>query len=205
MKITQVPCDWAPYTNEEKGRTDGLHLSDLVSMMMNEQDPDKFAIQSREDFDQGTWGRMELGSAWELYDRAKMIARGAQIVHGHEYEQDGIKLTPDGLIIGERVLEWKLTWASSSRDLVEWHWYWLPQIKSYCYVCGVVDATLRVANACGDWKPPVPSIRQFDFTFSMRELKENWQKVLNYKKLKLKRERIADRKRTTTKGSQNDE
>jgi len=183
MKLIQVPYDWTLESDEAKGRSEGLHFSDLQSLMLHERDPKKFALNEGEDFDQGTKGRMELGCAFEFYEKSRLRKSGIEIIDGVEFLKDGVRCTPDGETPGDRIWEFKLTWASSARDIEDWHWYYFVQIQSYAYARELLNATLIMANVCGDWKPPTaPHKRRFDLTFTPRELKENWCKVLGYKK-----------------------
>src|SRR3972149_3621839 len=145
MKMIEVPCEWE--LDESTGRSEGLHFSDLQRLIMQARDPDKFQeLEEGADFDQPTKGRMELGCAFELYDKTRLRKRGIEIIDGVEYVKDGIILTPDGETPGVRLWEFKLTWASANRDLTDWHWYWLIQLKAYCHARDLGDMTLRVAN-----------------------------------------------------------
>jgi len=196
MSLTPVPYDWVLDTNEEKGRSEGLHFSDLQSLMLHERDPEKFSLDEGEDFDQGTKGRMELGCAFEMYEKYKLRKAGYEIIDGVEHTQDGVLLTPDGETPGERIWEFKLSYASSAREIEDWHWYWFIQIKAYAHARQLLKASLIVCNVCGNWKPPTePHKRRFDLTFTPRELRENWRKVLGYKKTW---ERTHARSRHTT-------
>ena len=181
MQLIEVPAAWALPSDEDSGRTTGLNFSDVQRIMLQDHDPDKYQDRTEEEASE-VWGTWELGRAFEMYDKAQIRGQGVTITDGVEHVLDGIILTPDGETPGERIWEWKLTWSSSRHDVQERHWYYFDQIRAYCHARGLTQATLRLCNVCGNYKPLYqPHRRQFDLTFTPRELREFWRVVLAHK------------------------
>lgn len=95
-----------------------------------------------------------------------------------EIERDGIIGSPDAFdCVDGKVVEMKCTWTSSSTDIIEKREYFW-QLMSYCYMTECTEAILAVLYICGDWKPPVPCLRQYNITFTQAELRQNWEMIL---------------------------
>lgn len=54
------------------------------------------------------------------------------------------------------------------------------QMKSYCYHLSMPRARLIVYFVNGDWRPPVPCLLSWDFTFNEQELAEEWAKLYHH-------------------------
>jgi hypothetical protein len=93
---------------------------------------------------------------------------------------DGIAGTPDWFDSHDEVLEeFKATWTSSRRDLLNDHWTWITQIKCYCHMLQIHKARLWVYFVAGDYRGSGPQIKPWSMTFSPRELDENWRMIRN--------------------------
>lgn len=54
------------------------------------------------------------------------------------------------------------------------------QMKAYCYHLDLGHARLLAFFVNGDYRPPKPELLAWDIEFSSRELRENWQMLLNH-------------------------
>lgn len=108
-----------------------------------------------------------------------------------ELELDDIFLTPDQVDLdfhgdGTMVLgleEWKCTWRSVNKadNLERWFWKWLVQQKAYCKALDTIHSRLRGLFIVGDWAGKAyPQTRGWEFTWTQRELDDNWSMLRNH-------------------------
>lgn len=111
-----------------------------------------------------------------------------------EVSKDGIAMSPDAVSYGSRwhllspdrdvtlVHEIKATWKSSARMLEE-HFSYLQQTKSYCHGVGTLYAIIWILHLMGDYRFDGigPLLVQHHIRFSEWEIKTNWDEVLRAK------------------------
>lgn len=180
MKMIQVPFYFKKTDASGKamgvGRSKGRHLSEIITHMrrqVGELKPGR-----------GNDTFMTMGFLFELMvERALQeyfVLGGRSVVKQGETELDGIFMTPDAVNASDgRLEEYKATWKSAKKiatpELFERHfWYWLMQIKAYCYAMGCTKARLVVLFVNNDWNPPEPKLYCFEFEFEQGELIHNW-------------------------------
>lgn len=120
-----------------------------------------------------------LGRLWETQLSHALFPEPRYLRPG-EIECDGVIGSPDCVDTQDWTLqEFKVTWVSLGdfegkpkfRD-------YLWQIKSYCYMLGMLRARLIVLFVCGDWRPPCPKAFDWHLTFTAQELSEHWRMIL---------------------------
>lgn len=177
-------------------RTVGCHVSSCIKEIVLSIDPNAYgkaavnrdaAMSAKENF----W---YSGYLWEEIlgtGLQSAIGKGADIVRGGELVTDQIYGTPDWYLLTETVLrlgESKVTWKSSRDfDIYEPKFVgWLFQIRAYCYMAGLLDATLFVLFINSDYNHSQwgPTLEIFDFTFTPQELKDNWRQIVGVAKKK---------------------
>src|ERR1700676_216539 len=132
----------------------------------------------------GSWPQEELenagqvGRIWEtLMGQAIALAaaNGNGCIRPGEFERDGIIGSPDGIDTNDlAIVEYKACWASSRHAPFERRPDWKWQIMSYCHMVGLPFARLYVLYINGDYKPPMPQMRAWQYEFTVGELRENW-------------------------------
>ena len=194
MKVTELEVKdfvstlWS--MDQDRFRSPGLHLSTIIRDIQK----DAGRMPDRPDIDPNDlehfaavgflWERVLVNALTEME-----IQNGApHVVRVPELFKDGIYLTPDAALLhlraGKTTLEeWKCKWESSRKGIDDKE-EWMMQIMGYCYVLGLDEAYLRVLYVNGNWKPPIPRTRQYNITFTQRDLVENWQRILNHAKAK---------------------
>jgi hypothetical protein len=166
-------------------RSPGLHLSSII------KDLNK------------TLGRSKEGSGWDMGPTCAVGLLWEEILSTHfaealgdrigEVELDGVAMTPDGFIVDEWVLaEHKATWRSSTKHSVGDIWDWMTQIKAYCYALNTHRCLLRVLWVVGDYRGSGPQYQCFLLTFTDNELMDNWQMLMNHKRVMEGRDGDAD-------------
>lgn len=106
----------------------------------------------------------------------------------------GIFATPDALRTDTwRIKEWKFTWKSLRRaggdNDVEANpnyehitlgiWRWPVQTMAYCWLTETLGADQEVFFVNGDYTDKVPKVMRYEMDFTPRELRENWQGIVN--------------------------
>lgn len=181
MKLVEIPTPQAEeFSLDTHERSKGLHLSTILESM-------ELDLGVKRD---NKWDKNALFTAGFLWERLLKFVilkqrydSGALIPVGEHFE-DGIYLTPDGMDIEDWVHEeWKATYKSLRHDPHEYYRYWW-QIKAGCYVLGTNKARLRVWFINGDYRGSGPQWGSWDAEFTDRELRENWQAILNHAKKK---------------------
>lgn len=182
MKVTELSASIAELvlsSEQSATRSPGVHISTIIRYMKEQLER------------QGSWPSDELenssqiGRVWETY-LARALGEAAQdqyrYVRPGELEMDGIVGSPDGLDCEDpAIIEFKATWVSSSRPIAERRRDYLWQIKSYCHMAGIPVARLYVLYVNGNYKPPMPQVKGYQYEFSTGELRENWNMILRNK------------------------
>lgn len=166
-------------------RPAGRHVSSAIYRVMRTLHPDRFTSDPINEI------RANLGNALE-----HAVADAFHRLHPDRYvrpgtlELDGIHGTPDlwdlwgspvpRKVLRPRVVEIKLTWASSRRaeDPEDpWFWRYWTQGKAYQKMSGpeFAGVSLIVVYVVGDWKDGPPIGYQWDWDFTEEELDENWE------------------------------
>lgn len=179
MRITPLPDDdFIRIGGGDIPRSKGVHLSDIIRKVG--VDSGLWAKQGQ--IDDQTYRRFEVGFMWE--DLLSLIYANRAARRPPEIQLDGIFGSPDGLTVdGDGLLvveEYKCTWGSMNKEPDE-NWYWLMQMKGYCHMVGATRSVLRVLYLNGDYRPPAPEYRAFQFDWSEQELAENWDIILRHK------------------------
>ena len=164
------------------GRSEGLHVSDLVSSMAQ-----KLGYLDPSEWDETGTLRCAVGEAWE--DRlGPQLERTLPCFcyHPGELELDDIFGTPDGEEItddGLVIHEIKCTWIGLANKKYQKRaglipWYWERQIMSYCKMAGTRRAVLHRLYLNSAYKPPSPKYWVIGMEFTQRELDHHWDMML---------------------------
>lgn len=172
---------------DDPKRSAGLHLSTLISGIAVDMGFLKGNAAARE-MNAFAEAKINLGLAWEDWI-TKHPMYSNLIYHPGEYLSSGISMSPDAIGFDENgtsiLYEFKLTWKSQSRNVVD-EWMWITQMKSYCRAIGTTKAVLCVFWVNGNYRyddDSGPQFVEYRFDFKDSELEENWQMIMNYKKV----------------------
>lgn len=195
MKATRIdlpPTIISGPADDQHVRSAGLHLSDIYQSLENDLDSSQrnnkagISLDMLETYRAGgfVWERafsraMADGLASEKWERPG------------EWVLDGIIGSPD-LISTEywMIGETKFTWKSSRRleEFLETGtgplWVWGVQMKGYCYMVSTDHARLFSYFVNGNYKSQQPEWYVYDFEFTMRELRDNWDMLKNHARSK---------------------
>lgn len=185
MKITEIESLASKYYSQEardRVRSPGLHLSDILEDIEQALNPRDYDSEGRD------WDPYrKMGFVWERVLGKAMAGCGINLIAPGEIEKDGIIMSPDRLDPDPWALEeWKATWKSYNR--VKQHGIegafprWIWQKKSYCYALGCDTSRLRAFFVNGDYRGSGPLDPAWEFEFTDRELKENWDMITNHAK-----------------------
>lgn len=196
MQILPLPTfsvrDLVAANADSAARTPGLHVTDIIAVIMAAVDPAK-ARRNQTAFTQTELENyQELGFLWEDL-LSKVFARraadrsedGAVRWRPGEVTKDGIIGSPDGVvayttgaIVGE---EYKCTWKSSKEfDLYDKRYLkWLIQMQAYCHLLDLRTYDLHVLHLNGDWTDYVPQVRSYRLTFGDAEIADQWTSLKN--------------------------
>lgn len=153
-------------------RSPGLHLSSVIKDLNRTLGRSKDGCEWEK---QTTW---TVGLLWEEVLSAALA--DALAPRCGELLVDGIIMTPDGFDPELwRLAEYKLTWTSSRKDIVD-RWDWLTQIKAYCRALDTFECMLHVLHVMGDYRGSGPQYRNYLLTFKQHELEENWIMIRNH-------------------------
>lgn len=174
MDCTELNIQF-PLTGAGNRSTDRLHLSDIYTDLERVL----FTKTSNADMTNPLWA--EVGFLWEdLLTRVLADHCGAR---PGEVELDGIVGSPDGYDPDSGILyEYKSTWKSVKNAHPKDVWKWMTQVKGYCMMLGVSTVIFHVFYIMGDYRGSGPLYRSYLFTFTERELQENWQMLKNHAK-----------------------
>lgn len=183
MKITPVKLGF-PLTMSDPHRGDGLHVSDIYNDLYQDLEPARY----RKD---GTPPdlKMALGLAWEQYLEKALVANGVLCARpGEQISSDKIKYSPDLLIVNgqDKIGEIKLTWLSAKvgpthkkfskylcQGMIYGYWAEIPRVRYYIlHIVG--EWNFRTPDGCD------PIMNIWDVEFTARELKENYQTLMNH-------------------------
>lgn len=166
-------------------RPAGRHVSSAIHRVMKQLHPDRFTDEPINEV------RANLGNALE-----HALADALHRKHPDRYVRPGTlelddihgtpdlwdlwgKPTPSGKL-RPRIVEIKLTWASSRRatDIEDpWFWRYWTQGKAYQKMSGpeFVGVTLIIGFVNGDYREQPPIGYQWDWDFDQEEVDENWE------------------------------
>jgi len=131
-------------------------------------------------------GMMSLGRLWEAacrpWTEAYCKRLGLEYQHSVERIEDGILANLDGVAVngGGRtaaVIEAKCTTSVKNADPTQ-NWYWMQQVKAYCYIEGVNQVwftLLYLPRAAA----PMALSGVHVVTFNQTEIGETWQMLVN--------------------------
>lgn len=101
---------------------------------------------------------------------------------GTLYSPDYLFTEGSDLILGE----FKLTWYSSREAPTagsQFQKYWTQQML-YCHWLGIRKSRLYVFFVNGDYKPPSPSLRVWEATFTQQELQDEYNVIVRFARKK---------------------
>lgn len=166
-----------PLTGPGDRTLDKLHLSDIYTDLDNTL----FPKTSNADMNNPLWS--EVGFLWESV-LSRALADHCSPRPG-EIELDGIIGSPDGYDPETGILdEYKCTWKSIRNAHPENVWKWQVQVKGYCKMLGATVARFHVFYVNGDWRGSGPIYRPYLFSYTQREIDENWQMLVQHAKAK---------------------
>lgn len=195
-------------------RSEGLHASDLYNAFFKDFDPARYdkrdAAGNSTPMDMQ---KIELGLCFEqeleielLQMLERMRQRMARRCLGERpaeftYHRDDcpgegtaeckascVAFSPDYIfdLDDELILgEFKCSWYSTKGAPVDPKFAkWFCQIKLYCFWLGLRKARLYVLFVNGDYKPPTPSLRAWELTFTQQELQDEWNMIARHSRKK---------------------
>ena len=185
MKITPVDAPDVDLLKSDLVRSPGVHMSEIYSSLYAELEPKRYGSG-----EPPNPLLLAMGTAWELHFERLLMASappGVSISRPAEFmNEDGIAFSPDLLISNGdlRVGEMKLTFQSSAEDISAPKFSkWIVQMQAYCHGMETPHARLYVLFVNGDYKTQRwPQLKIWDFTFTARELHDNYQMLLNHAK-----------------------
>lgn len=187
MKITPVEHG-LDLTASSLYRSPGLHASDIYNAYYQELEPKRFKKGTSPDPLRMGAGLM-LESVLEEGLKQRMAERPGELL-----TKEGIAYSPDMLISENNKLrlgETKLTWMSSrevprvsSNSFPQKFDKWMTQMMFYCNALETPHSRLYSYFVNGNYRPMVPELLAWDIEFSARELREEYDKLLNYAKFR---------------------
>jgi hypothetical protein len=190
QELKALPSHYFSEEAQSRVRSKGLHLSSILESVEQTLAPRDYDSEGRD------WEPYrKLGFVWEKALQAAYLQSAidqGDLVDPGEVHKDGVAMSPDGLNLQGHLEEWKLTWKSSRRvetdgiDGAFPRWFW--QMKSYCLGLGTNVAILRVFFVNGNYGwlkgkgDSGPEERSWKFTFTERELLDNWNMLINHAK-----------------------
>ena len=187
MIITPVPLGNELLYPQTKGRSVGLHASDIYGALYQELEPKRFKGGSPDPL------RIILGLALERA-LAEVLAEVWGWQRPDEFKTvEGIAFSPDGLLYrddGDLVVgETKLTWKGSrdvpresATSFPSGFDHYMTQVMFYADSLGTPHARLLVYFVNGTGR--APELLAWDIEFTARELQENRSMLLNFGKSK---------------------
>lgn len=164
-----------PLTGPGDRTLDRLHLSDIYTDLENTL----FPKTTNADMTNPLWA--EVGFLWEAL-LSRVLADHCSDRPG-EIELDGVVGSPDGYDPSTGIVdEYKLTWKSIRNAHPENVWKWMVQTKGYCKMLGSTTVRFHVFYVNGDYRGSGPLYRSYLFTFTQREIDENWQMLISHAK-----------------------
>ena len=170
-------ADEFPLTGPGDRTLDKLHLSDIYTDLDNTL----FPKNSTADMTNKLWG--EFGFLWED-TLSRSLADHCSERPG-EIELDGIVGSPDGFDKDTGVLdEYKATWKSIRNAHPENVWRWQVQVRGYCKMLDTTIARFHIFYINGNYKQSGPLYRSYLFSYTKREIEENWLMLKNHARLR---------------------
>lgn len=161
-------------------RKEGLHLTDVVRSIIDRSSSFRGKGKGFTDIELTA----EIGLLWERV--FSLVYRDKFAVRIPQLQLDGIWMSPDGVDsdpldeVPLVVAELKCTWKSSRSTLID-NFYYMAQVKSYCYALETNVAIMHVLYLMGDYRGSGPLYRTARIRFTDWELEENWTQILNEK------------------------
>jgi len=174
VKLTETDIDLSTLIISDEQlavRTPGVHVSSIIRHIGNQIGTNKGNDFTEEDL---SWFAI-IGRLWERV-LADILFPPPRYERIGEIEKDGIIGSPDCVDTETwSDVEMKVTWKSS-RNFIETQKFreYLYQAKAYCAMLSMCRARIVVLHVCGGYRPPVPNAKEYDITFTVQELKENW-------------------------------
>lgn len=164
-----------PLTGSGDRTLNKLHLSDIYTDLENTL----FPKTTTADLNNPLWA--EVGFLWEDV-LTKSLANHCSDRPG-EIELDGIIGSPDGYDPDTCILdEYKCTWKSTKNAHPENVWKWMTQVKGYCKMLNVTTVRFHILYIMGDYRGSGPLYKSYIFSFTQREINENWAMLVNHAK-----------------------
>lgn len=181
MRVVELPvnvADLAHISEEQlQVRSTGLHVSQIIRHILLTS-----GLEEKSDFTEDDLDIMAIvGRLWEQM-LANALFKPPRYQRPGEIEKDGIFGSPDAVDCdGHRLMEFKVTWKSSSRAIESFFKY-MVQVKAYCHMLGLTECDLYVFFVCGNHRPPIPTagegIKAWRLEFSPHELKDCWRMLV---------------------------
>ena len=193
-------------------RSPGIHASDLYGAFYKAFDPQRYDKRDKQGEPiPMDLAKLELGTSFEEVLEPALAQRllGSRpgeftATHSQDCTRNtqpyapsnvcvecgaGVLFSPDYLFDdpnGDLVLgEFKLTWYSSKGAPFEPKFAkYFTQIKLYLYWLGLVKARLYILFANSDYKPPTPSLRCWELSFTRRELVDEHNVIMRHARKK---------------------
>lgn len=183
MKITLAKLSF-PLTTNDPNRGKGLHVSDIYNDLYQDLEPERY----RKDGVPPDL-LMSIGLAWEQYLERTLVANGVLCARpGEQISPEGVLYSPDLLIVNgqDRLGEIKATWLSAKvgpthkkfgkylcQGMIYGYWAEIPRVRYY------------ILHMNGIWSfkeegGHFPMMNIWDVEFTARELKDNYQMLMNH-------------------------
>ena len=179
MKTTEITSSIANLilsSEQAQPRSGGIHVSTVIRHM-------KSALGQS-----GSWPQEELenagqvGRIWETLMASALTTAArddSRYIRPGEFTLDGITGSPDCIdSVDVVVAEFKASWASCRQDPFERRPDYKWQLMSYCQMVGIPFGRLIVLYINGNYRPPMPIVRGWEYEFTPGELRENWAMML---------------------------
>lgn len=163
--------DRAPLTRPAtpSARATGIHLSGILRYLVRESGLIRYQDQlDEEDLPL----RMALGIAWEEFAASlyhDVLWQPGEVCESDIYMNcDGLSQVPGGI----RVEEFKLSWRKSktAEELLSEEWYWLQQIRGYCWGYNAREVRLHACWINGDYRGSGPLYNRYTLRFKDSEV-----------------------------------
>ena len=167
-------------------RAPGLHMSQIYGDLFQDLEPKRFVRDAPMDM-----LRVEAGLALESVLEKGLRDRWCAERPPEQFTTEGIAFNPDMIVFTDktRLGEIKLTWMSSkdmprepSNNFPPKFNKYLCQMKAYGYHLELAHARLLTYFVNGMGR--APELLAWDIEFTARELKDNWQMLLNHARSK---------------------
>lgn len=183
MRAEPLNIDWleeirAYQRERSRRRSAGRHLSEVVSRIVNQIEPDRYPAGEIDP------ALAQQGFVWEDV-LSEVFARQFGSARQLEGEKDGILMTMDGFRMPERrVQEFKFSKMSAANPITSRKFQpWMIRTAGYCKLMGVEEAEIVVLFVNGSYElgggrfgATVP--KGWVVRFSKQEIEENWEWIL---------------------------